>query len=154
MEFRPKVVVIGSPKLLRSSGMSLSLVLLCNSRSFVIDLSYSYLYLHDLYPDVSDIYFLICVCWHRFFPACVNLVGKRVMENGPVLDWKEEKKTLVLWAIWATQLMEPDGAKERVGGATLANYLLDFVSFVLEKFVSWFANCNLTISLTGSRFRL
>ena len=27
----------------------------------------------------------------------------------------------------------PDGAKERVGEATLANYLLDFVSFVLEK---------------------
>ena len=39
--------------------MSSSLVLLCNSRSFVIDLSYSYLYLHDLYPAVSDIYFMI-----------------------------------------------------------------------------------------------
>ena len=59
MEFRLKVVV--SPKLLRSLGMSSSLALLCNSRSFAIDLSYSYLYLHDLYPAISDIYFMICV---------------------------------------------------------------------------------------------
>ena len=39
--------------------MSTSLALLCNSRSFVIDLSYSYLYSHNLYPAVSDIYFMI-----------------------------------------------------------------------------------------------
>ena len=39
--------------------MSSVLVLFCNTRSFVIDLSYSYLYLHDLYPAVSDIYFMI-----------------------------------------------------------------------------------------------
>ena len=45
--------------------MSSSLVLLCNSRSFVIDLSYSYLYLHDLYPAVSDIYFMISLqCYY------------------------------------------------------------------------------------------
>jgi len=41
--------------------MSSSLVLLCNSRSFVIDLSYSYRYLRDLYCEMSDIYFMICV---------------------------------------------------------------------------------------------
>ena len=59
VEFRLKVVVFRSPRLLRSLGMSSSLVLLCNSQSFVIDLSYSYLYSHDLYPAVSDIYFMI-----------------------------------------------------------------------------------------------
>ena len=41
--------------------MSSSLVLLCNSRLFVIDLIYSYRYLHDLYSEMLDIYFMICV---------------------------------------------------------------------------------------------
>ena len=59
MEFRLKVVVVGFPKLLRSFGVSLSLTFLCNSRLFVSDLSYNYLYLHDLYPAMSDIYFMI-----------------------------------------------------------------------------------------------
>ena len=49
--------------------MSSSLVLLCNSRSFVIDLSYSYLYLHDLYPAVSDIYFMISL--YAYFMLCM-----------------------------------------------------------------------------------
>ena len=68
-EFSLKLVVFGSLRLLRSSSMSSSLVLLCNSRSFVIDLSYSYLYSHNLYPAVSDIYFMIvcnviiCFAW-------------------------------------------------------------------------------------------
>ena len=35
------------------------LVILCNTQSFVIDLYYSYLYLHDLCPKVSDIDFII-----------------------------------------------------------------------------------------------
>ena len=39
------------------------LVLLCNSRSFVIDLNYGYRYLLDLYSEYSDIYFLI---WLRY----------------------------------------------------------------------------------------
>ena len=37
------------------------LVLLCNAWLFVIDLSYSYLYLHDLCHAVSDIEFMICL---------------------------------------------------------------------------------------------
>ena len=61
VEFRLKLVVFGSLRLLRSSSMSSSLVLLCNSRSFVIDLIYSYRYLYDLYSEMSDIYFMICV---------------------------------------------------------------------------------------------
>jgi len=41
------------------------LVLRCNSRSFVIDLSYSYLYPHDLYHVVSNIYFMISLqCYY------------------------------------------------------------------------------------------
>ena len=43
--------------------MGSSLVLLCNSRSFVIDLNYGYRYLLDLYFEYSDIYFLI---WLRY----------------------------------------------------------------------------------------
>ena len=45
--------------------MSAVLVLLCSTRSFVIDLSYSYLYSHDLYPAVSDINFMISLqCYY------------------------------------------------------------------------------------------
>ena len=67
MEFRLKVVV--SPKLLQSLGMSSSLALLCNSRSFAIDLSYSYLYLNDLSPTVSEIDFIISLL--RYYMLCM-----------------------------------------------------------------------------------
>ena len=41
------------------------LVLFCNVRSCVIDLPYSYLYLHDLCPAVSDIDFMISLlCYY------------------------------------------------------------------------------------------
>jgi len=39
--------------------MGSSLVLLCNSRLFVSDISSSYLYSHDLYSAMSDICFMI-----------------------------------------------------------------------------------------------
>ena len=68
VEFRLKVVVFGSPRLLRSIDMGSSLVLLCNTRSFVIDLIYSYLYLHDLSPTVSDIHFIISLlCYYMLY---------------------------------------------------------------------------------------
>ena len=41
------------------------LVLFCNVRSYVIDLSYNYLYLHDLCHAVSDIEFMISLlCYY------------------------------------------------------------------------------------------
>ena len=41
------------------------LVLFCNVRSCIFDLSYSYLYLHDLCPMVSDIDFMISLlCYY------------------------------------------------------------------------------------------
>ena len=43
------------------------LVLFCNIWSCILDLSYSYLYLHDLYLVVSDIDFMISVlCYYMF----------------------------------------------------------------------------------------
>ena len=68
MEFRRCLGVIESPELLESSGMGSSLVLSCNSRSFVIDLNYGYRYLHDLYSELSDICFMI---WLRYRPVLV-----------------------------------------------------------------------------------
>ena len=45
--------------------MSSILDLFCNARSFVIDLSYNYLYLHDLCPAVLDIEFMIILlCYY------------------------------------------------------------------------------------------
>ena len=39
--------------------MGSSLTLICNSRIFGSDISFSYLYWHDLYSAVLDIYFMI-----------------------------------------------------------------------------------------------
>ena len=45
--------------------MSSILDLFCTARSFVIELSYSYLYLHDLCPAVSDTEFMISLlCYY------------------------------------------------------------------------------------------
>ena len=44
------------------------LVLFYNVRLYVIDLSCSYLYLHDLCPAVSDIEFMISLlCYYKIF---------------------------------------------------------------------------------------
>ena len=51
--------------MLQRIGMGSLLVLFCNVRSYVIDLSYSNLYLHDLCPAVSDIEFMISLlCYY------------------------------------------------------------------------------------------
>ena len=54
--------------------MGSSLVLLCNSRLFVIELNYGYRYLHDLYSDLPDICFMI---WLRYclVLAMVNILA-------------------------------------------------------------------------------
>ena len=50
--------------------MGSSLVLLCNSQSFVIDLNYGYRYLLDLYSEYSDIYFLIWFHYSSMLALC------------------------------------------------------------------------------------
>ena len=55
-------------------GMSLILDLLCTARSFVIGLSYNYLYLHDLCPAVSDIDFMISLLYYYMICLVRNLV--------------------------------------------------------------------------------
>jgi len=50
---------------LRRIGMGSLLVLFCNVRSCILDLSYSYLYLHDFCPVVPDIDFMISLlCYY------------------------------------------------------------------------------------------
>ena len=51
-----------------------SLVLLCNSWSFVIDLNYGYRYLLDLYYEYSDIYFLIWLLYQSLLALCYRPV--------------------------------------------------------------------------------
>ena len=63
--------------------MSSSLVLLCNSRSFVIDLSYSYLYLYDLCTVVSDIDFMFTL--HCYYMLC--LVSNLILVNFCMLQY-------------------------------------------------------------------
>ena len=66
--------------------MSLTLTLLCNSRIFVTDISYSYLYCHDLYPAVSDIYFMISL--YAYFMLCMirQLASVYIAEPVPVFE--------------------------------------------------------------------
>jgi hypothetical protein len=83
--------------------MNLILVLICNTRSFVIDLSYSYLYLHDLSPAVLDIdfmisllcYYILCmvrqlalVCWYplQYSQVCSTIISIHPKGEGPVRD--------------------------------------------------------------------
>ena len=59
------------------------LVLFCNVRSYVIDLSYSHLYLHDLYPAVSDIDFMFTL--HCYYMLC--LVRNLILVNFCMLQY-------------------------------------------------------------------
>ena len=103
MEFRLKLVVFGSARLLRSLGVCSPLVLRCNSRSFVIDISYSYLYLHGLCPTVSDIdfminllsYYILCmvrqlvlVCWYplQYSQVCSSMMSVHPKGGGSTRD--------------------------------------------------------------------
>ena len=63
MEFRRSLVVIESPELLGTSGMGSSLVISCNIWSFVIELDYDYQYLLEVCSELSDICFLIWLCY-------------------------------------------------------------------------------------------
>ena len=54
--------------------MGFSLVLLYNSRTYVIELNYSYRYLHNLYYELSDIYFMIWLRY-RLVLAMVNILA-------------------------------------------------------------------------------
>ena len=51
-----------------------SLVLSCNSWSFVIDLNYGYQYLLELYSKLSDIYFVIWLHYHSMLALCYRPV--------------------------------------------------------------------------------
>ena len=64
MEFRRGLGVIESPELLGSSGMGSSLVLSCNSWLFAIELDYGYRYLLEVCSELSDICFVIWLCYH------------------------------------------------------------------------------------------
>ena len=103
MEFRLDLVVIRSPELLRSSGMCSFLVLFCNSQSFVIDLIYGYRYMYELYSEMTDIHFMICVhycpvleminilaleLWQLFqySYACSSMMSVHPKDGGSVRD--------------------------------------------------------------------
>jgi len=59
------------------------LVFFCNVRSCILDLSYSYLYLHDLCPAVSDIDFMITLL--SYYMHC--LVRDLVLVNFYILQY-------------------------------------------------------------------
>ena len=63
--------------------MGSSLVLLCNSRSFVIYLIYGYRYLHDLYPELSDKYFVI---WLHYCPV-LEMINILALELWQLLQY-------------------------------------------------------------------
>ena len=50
--------------------MGSSLVLLCNYRSFVIDLDYGYRYQLEVYSEFSDLYSVIWLRYHLMVALC------------------------------------------------------------------------------------
>ena len=68
--------------------MGSSLVLLCNFGLVIINLNYGYQYLHDLYSELSDIYFMIWLCYH----SMLALHDRPVLEMVNIL-------TLELWQL-------------------------------------------------------
>ena len=60
--------------MLKSSDRGSSLVLLCNSRSFVIELNYGYQYLFKLNSESPDIYFVIWLRHHSMLALCYRSV--------------------------------------------------------------------------------
>ena len=60
--------------MLRRIGMGSLLVLFCNVRSCILDLSYSYLYLYDLCPTALDIDFIISLLYYYMLCLVRNLV--------------------------------------------------------------------------------
>ena len=59
---------MGSPDIHQGIGMGSLLDLFCNGRSCILDLSYSYLYLHDICPVVTDIDFMISLlCYYVLY---------------------------------------------------------------------------------------
>jgi hypothetical protein len=63
VEFRRSLGVFESPELLESSGMGSSLALSCNIWLFVVELDYGYRYLLEVCYELSDICFLIWLCY-------------------------------------------------------------------------------------------
>ena len=63
--------------------MGLLLVLFCNVQSCILDLSYSYLYFHDICPVVTDINFMISLLC--YYVLC--LVRDLVLVNFFVLQY-------------------------------------------------------------------
>ena len=59
-----------STELFGSSGISSSLVLLCNSRTFVMELNCGYRYLFKLNSESPDIYFVIWLHHHSMLALC------------------------------------------------------------------------------------
>ena len=49
--------------------MGSSLALSCNIRSFVIELDYGYRYLLEVYSELSDICFVIWLCYHSMLAS-------------------------------------------------------------------------------------
>ena len=64
------------------------LVLSCNIQSFLIELDYGYLYLLEVYSELSDICFVIWLCYH----SMLALHDRPVLEMVNIL-------TLELWQL-------------------------------------------------------
>ena len=81
MAFRRSLGVIESSEFVGSSSMGSSLVLSCNSRSFVIELYYGYRYLLEVCFKLSDIYFVIWLHYHSMLALhdCLMLATVNIL---------------------------------------------------------------------------
>ena len=82
---------MGSLDIRQGIGMSSLLDLFRNVRSCILDLSYNYLYLHDIYPVVTDIDFMInLLCYY-----ILCLVRELVLVNFYMLQYSYVYSTMM-----------------------------------------------------------
>ena len=79
-------MVVGSPDIHQGIGVGSLLDLFCNVRLCILDLSYSYLYLHDICPVVTDIDFMVSLlCYYMLcLVRDLVLVNFYVLQNSYV----------------------------------------------------------------------
>ena len=80
--------------------MGLSLVLSCNIRSFVIELGYGYRYLLEVYSELSDICFVIWLCYH----SMLALHNRPVLAMVNILALLELYQLLQYSYVWSSMM--------------------------------------------------
>ena len=99
------------PGVARESGMVPSLVLSCNIRLFVIELDYDYRYLLEICSELSDICFLIWLC----YCSMLALHDRPVLEMVSILCLELYQLFQYSYVCSSVMSVHPEGGGLRAG---------------------------------------